>query len=601
MIARPLLSVENLSVVFRSRGSSVAAVRHLSFDIDPGETLAIVGESGSGKSVTALSLMRLIEREGGVITSGSAVLRRRGEEPVDLLALADTEMPAIRGNAVSMIFQEPMTSLNPVLTIGEQIGEVLMFHRKMGRDESGRAAADLLDRVQMTDPKGRLEQYPHELSGGMRQRVMIAIALACEPLLLIADEPTTALDVTIQAGILDLLDRLREETGMAMIFITHDMGVVAEIADRVIVMRHGEQIEVGPTAQVLTAPRAGYTRALLEAVPRLGSGAPVYKTVDPRPHSTPSSPARSCDKNETVLDVQDLVTRFPIRKGPFRWHVANVHAVEGVSLALKRGETLGLVGESGSGKSTIARSILKLVAPTSGRILLEGRDVVPLSPRAMRPLRREAQMVFQDPYASLNPRLNVNELVTEPLVIHEMLSAAERRQAAAELLRRVGLSPDHLDRHPHQFSGGQRQRLCIARALACRPRLIIADEPVSALDVSVQAQVLDLMRELQSDLAIAYLFISHDLGVIEQMSHRIAVLDRGRIVETGPTNAVLADPGHAYTRALLASVPSIDGGRRKAGRLADLRERESPINVVGYRPPPQDFEEIGVGHFIASR
>lgn len=266
MIALPLLSVENLSVVFRSRRSSVAAVRHLSFAIDPGETLAIVGESGSGKSVTALSLMRLIEREGGVITSGSAVLRRRGEEPVDLLALADTEMPAIRGNAVSMIFQEPMTSLNPVLTIGEQIGEVLMFHRKMGRDESGRAAADLLDRVQMTDPKGRLAQYPHELSGGMRQRVMIAIALACEPLLLIADEPTTALDVTIQAGILDLLDRLREETGMAMIFITHDMGVVAEIADRVIVMRHGEQIEVGPAAQVLTAPRAGYTRALLEAV-----------------------------------------------------------------------------------------------------------------------------------------------------------------------------------------------------------------------------------------------------------------------------------------------------------------------------------------------
>tara|TARA_R110000751_G_scaffold271365_2_gene371187 strand:+ start:29070 stop:30884 length:1815 start_codon:yes stop_codon:yes gene_type:complete len=593
----PLLDVRRLGVEFRSRRSITRAVKDLSFSISAGETLALVGESGSGKSVTALALMRLIEREGGTVAGGQAMFRPTGRAPVDLLAIDESEMRALRGNEMSMIFQEPMTSLNPVLTIGDQVSEVLLVHGKVRLAEAKEKSIHLLDRVQLTDPANRFRQYPHELSGGMRQRVMIAMALACSPKLLIADEPTTALDVTIQAGILDLIRDLQKETGTAVIFITHDMGVVAEIADHIVVMRDGERMEAGETRSVFNAPKAAYTRALLESVPRIGSGAPVYAAPGLQT-SDPQHPQRA-PGNEPVLTVDRLVTRFAVRKGAFKRHVANIHAVDGVSLLLRRGETLGLVGESGSGKSTIGRSILKLIPITSGRIVIDGHDVSHLSPGLMRPLRKHVQMIFQDPYASLNPRLSVAELVTEPLVIHTRLSGSQRRELAAELLRRVQLPVDSLDRYPHQFSGGQRQRLCIARALSSKPKIIVADEAVSALDVSVQAQVLDLMQELQEEFGIAYLFVSHDLAVVEKVSHRVAVLDRGQIVETGPTDAILSNPQHAYTKELLAAVPIADPLQKGRVRTIKVRDRKSPMNPVGFEPVGQVFDELENGHLVA--
>ncbi|BCH27545.1 ABC transporter ATP-binding protein [Mesorhizobium sp. L-8-3] len=590
MVAVPLLDVRNLTVGFRSRRHSRLAVRDLSFSVAPGEVLAIVGESGSGKSVTALSLMRLIEREGGRIESGSIRFRRHGDDVIDLAGLDERHMRAIRGNLMSMVFQEPMTSLNPVLTIGDQLMETLIEHRRLGFGEARRLAVGMLERVRISDPERRIGQYPHELSGGMRQRVMIAIALACAPKLLIADEPTTALDVTIQAGILDLIRTLREDTGTAVIFITHDMGVVAELADRVVVMRDGERVETAPTRELFARPQAAYTRALLDAVPRLGSGAPVYAAPALQMEAVAPPP---------VLEVENLVTRFPVRKGPFRRLVAEVHAVDNVSLHLDRGETLGLVGESGSGKSTIGRSILKLVEPTSGRIVVGGRDVTRLGRDAMRPVRRSLQMVFQDPYASLDPRMSIADLVTEPLAIHSDMRRAERRERAVELLRRVGLDPDSLDRFPHQFSGGQRQRICIARALSSRPDIIVADEPVSALDVSVQARVIELLRELQQEYGIAYLFISHDLAVVERMSHRVAVLDQGRIVETGPTGLVLADPKHAYTKELVAAVPVADPARGRR-LLMPVPQRKSPVRPLGWEPPVQRYVSLAGERLVAA-
>ena len=578
----PLLEIEDLSVAFPSRRRTVAAVRHVSFRIYPGETLAVVGESGSGKSVTALSILRLVEREGGAISGGAIRFRDEDGGITDLLRCDEAAMRRLRGNRISMIFQEPMTSLNPVLTIGDQLAEAYTRHQGRSRREAFALAGEMLARVHLPDPARRLHQYPHELSGGMRQRVMIAMALACRPQLLIADEPTTALDVTIQAQILGLIRALQAEIGMAVMFITHDMGVVAEMADRVVVLRRGEKIEEAEVGALFRSPEAPYSRALIAAVPRLGSGSP---TMDGNQH-------------DRVLDVEGLVTRFPIRKGLLKRVVANVHAVEDVSFHLVAGETLGLVGESGCGKSTVARSIVKLVQPAAGRIRVDGTDVMSLRGTAMRAVRRHLQMVFQDPFASLNPRLDVCDLVTEPLAIHGDLGKAARRDVAAELLRRVGLSPDHLDLYPHQFSGGQRQRLCIARALALRPRVIIADEPVSSLDVSIAAQVTELMRELQEREGIAYLFISHDLAVVERVSHRVAVMHLGRIVETGPTAAVLHDPRHPYTRRLLASVPIADPARKRHVSVTEAIEVESPIRPVGYVPVERPMVDIGDRHFF---
>ncbi len=579
----PLLRVENLSVQFGSRGRPLEAVKSLSFHIQPGETLAIVGESGSGKSVTALSLMRLIEREGGTITGGRVNFMTRAGAPRDLLRLDEATLRGVRGRDISMIFQEPMTSLNPVFTVGEQLAEVLMLHEQASRREALERAAEMLKKVRIPDPLRRLNQYPHELSGGMRQRVMIAMAMFCRPQLLIADEPTTALDVTIQAQVLELIKLLQEESGMSVLFITHDLGVVADIADRVLVMRHGEKVEESPIRTLFAAPTQPYTKALLAAVPRLGHEQGPVAPADVAP----------------ILTVQGLTKRFPIRKGIMKRIVGHVHAVENISFHLKRGETLALVGESGCGKSTTGRAIMKLIEPDAGQITLNGKDVSAFTARQMRPVRREIQMIFQDPYASLNPRLTAFEAVVEPLVIHEPgISRAALRERAAALLARVGLPADYLSRFPHQFSGGQRQRLCIARALSVSPKIIVADEAVSALDVSVQAQVIDLLRELQARDGISYLFISHDMGVVERMSHRVAVMYLGQIVEIGDARDVLSDPRHDYTRRLLASVPVPDPEHRSKRTPIAQGEVPSPIRMLGDAPATPALTEVAPGHFV---
>ena len=580
----PLLSVRDLSVTFNTRAGRVDAVRGLEFDLWPGETLAIVGESGSGKSVTALTVMRLIEREGGRI-SGSMALTRRSGEVVDLMTADDRMLRQIRGNEISMIFQEPMTSLNPVLTIGTQLAEVIILHRKCQSGEALAEARRLIERVRIPDAARRLAQFPHELSGGMRQRVMIAMALACQPRLLIADEPTTALDVTVQAEILALIRQLQDEIGMALIFITHDMGVVAEVADRVIVMRHGEKVEGNALVPLFATPRNPYTQALLAAVPRLGMGSPLLEHVkaDAQP----------------VLAVSGLVKRFPITGGLLKRTVAMVHAVDDVSFEIRKGETLGLVGESGCGKTTTGRALMRLIEPTEGSIRIAGQEMTGLAGDQLRAARRDIQMVFQDPYASLNPRLQIITSVTEPLVIHRPeLSADERREIAAGLLERVGLKAEYLDRYPHQFSGGQRQRVAIARALALKPKVIVADEPVSALDVSIRAQVIELLVHLQRELGVAYLFISHDMAVVEQMSHRVAVMHMGRIVEMGQSSEVLNRPRHAYTQRLLSSVPIPDPALRKVRVIDAAREIRSPVYPLGQSPIRSPLVEVSGGHFV---
>ena len=584
MTRSPLLSVRDLSVTFNTRAGRVDAVRGLEFDLGPGETLAIVGESGSGKSVTALTIMRLIEREGGRI-SGSMALARRSGEVVDLMTAEDRMLRQIRGNEISMIFQEPMTSLNPVLTIGAQLAEVIILHRKCQSDGALDEARRLIERVKIPDAARRLTQFPHELSGGMRQRVMIAMALACQPRLLIADEPTTALDVTVQAEILALIRQLQDEIGMALIFITHDMGVVAEVADRVIVMRHGEKVEENALIPLFATPRNSYTKALLAAVPRLGMGSPLLEPV--RADAQP------------VLAVSGLVKRFPLTGGLLKRAVAMVHAVDDVSFEIRKGETLGLVGESGCGKTTTGRALMRLIEPTEGSIRIAGQEMTGLAGDQLRAARRNIQMIFQDPYASLNPRLQIMTSVTEPLLIHRPdISADERREIAAGLLERVGLKAEHLDRYPHQFSGGQRQRVAIARALALQPKVIVADEPVSALDVSIRAQVIELLVQLQKELGVAYLFISHDMAVVEQMSHRVAVMHMGRIVEIGHSAEVLNRPRHDYTRRLLSSVPIPDPALRKARVIDAAREIRSPVYPLGQSPIRLPLVEVSSGHFV---
>jgi ABC-type glutathione transport system ATPase component len=582
MSTGPLLAIRDLNVAFGTREGRVTAVRKLDLDLSAGETLAIVGESGSGKSVTALAIMRLIEREGGRL-SGRMLLTRRSGATIDLATADDRTLRQIRGNEISMVFQEPMTSLNPVLTIGRQLAEVLVLHRNCSPRVAIEEARGLMERVRIPDPARRLNQFPHELSGGMRQRAMIAMALACEPRLLIADEPTTALDVTVQAEILALIRKLQDEIGMAMIFITHDMGVVAEIADRVIVMRHGEKVEENALLPLFASPRHSYTQALLAAVPRLGDGSPEPLKAEAEP----------------VLAVSGLVKRFAFKAGLIKRTVAFVHAVDDVSFSLREGETLGLVGESGCGKSTTGRALMRLIEPNAGSIRIAGQDLVGLGKDELRLARRDIQMIFQDPYASLNPRLSIEASVTEPLAIHRPeLGTAQRREIAAGLLERVGLKADYLKRFPHQFSGGQRQRLAIARALALKPKIIVADEPVSALDVSIRAQVIELLKELQRDLGVAYLFISHDMAVVEQVSHRVAVMHMGQIVEIGPSAEVLLSPRHAYTRRLLTSVPVPDPARRRPQVIDLAREIRSPLHPVGQAPTRLPLLEVGIGHFV---
>ena len=607
MTTTPALSVRSLGVNFGSN----QVVKNLSFDVYPGKTTAIVGESGSGKSVTSLAIMRLVEYMNAEITNGTILFHRdaSGSQPQDLTQLSDKAMRQIRGKEIAMIFQEPMTSLNPVYTIGDQITEVLVLHEKLTQESARSEAVKLLKLVRLADAEALLKRYPHQLSGGMRQRVMIAMALACRPKVLVADEPTTALDVTIQAQILTIMRDLQQELGMAVIFITHDMGVVAEMADQVVVMRHGEKVEEGSVEEVFARPQHPYTQALLAAVPKLGSmQGEALPRMDPLVVldgnvARTLGESRQQDTARTdaapVVEIENLVTRFDIRKGFFGGVSHRVHAVENVSFSIFPGETLALVGESGSGKSTIGRTIQQLQESTSGTIRFGGKAVADMSRAEKMRLRQEVQYIFQDPFASLDPRKTVGFSIAEPIRTHGLLHGAKAiRQRVNQLLERVGLSADQAERYPHEFSGGQRQRVCIARALASKPKLIIADEALSALDVSIQAQIIHLLMELQQDEGLAYLFISHDMAVVEKMSHRVAVLHLGQVVELGERRAVFDSPQHSYTRKLLSAVPVADPAQRRERTLLQ-GDILSPIRKVGDEPEHLPLVQVATGHFVA--
>jgi peptide/nickel transport system ATP-binding protein/glutathione transport system ATP-binding protein len=596
----PVLEVKNLTTSFRGEDDWLPVVRDLSFEVYPGETLAIVGESGSGKSVTSLSVMRLLKAQSSKI-EGVINLNQRS-----LLGLSDKAMRDIRGNEMAMIFQEPMTSLNPTFSIGRQIAESLKRHRGMSSKQARAETLRLLEKVRIPNAQARFDEYPHQFSGGMRQRVMIAMALALKPKLLIADEPTTALDVTIQGQILDLIKTLQEEEGMAVLFITHDMGVVAEIADRTLVMYRGECVESGETAELFHRPQHPYTRALLAAVPKLGSmqGRPWplrFPQIDLQTGAStqPLEVANTPDRGQTpVLSVKNLSARFPVYGGLLSRQVGAVHAVENISFDLLQGETLSLVGESGCGKSTTGRAVTRLMTPHSGAIDFDGFDVMNIDKRQILQMRQRIQMIFQDPFASLNPRMRIGDALIEPMLQHRLLNRADAKEKAAALLHKVGLSPDMMRRFPHEFSGGQRQRICIARALTLDPKVIVADESVSALDVSVKAQVVNLLLDLQESMNLSYLFISHDMAVVERVSHRVAVMYLGEIVEIGPRAAIFDNPQHAYTRKLMASVPVPDPARRGLKRHMQVDELKSPVRDNGYVPPIRQYDEVSAGHFV---
>ena len=600
MLDQPIARFENLKVEFQTQDGPVEAVKGVSFDIAAGETVAIVGESGSGKSVSSLSLMRLVEYGGGEISDGRLLFDRGDAGQVDLRTMDAKDMRAIRGREIGMIFQEPMTSLNPVFTIGRQLIEGLRLHMGMSKVAARNRAIDLLRQVRIPEAERRLGQYPHELSGGMRQRVVIAMALACEPRLLIADEPTTALDVTIQAEILGLMNKLKKDTGTAVMFITHDMAVVAQMADRVVVMFRGEKVEEGLVEDIFENPQHPYTQNLLAAVPKLGEmrGEPT-----PKPLSLIGQPEKSLigsvpPTQEVLLDVRNLTTRFNVKGGFFRRTVARVHALENVSFSIKKGATLSLVGESGSGKSTCGRSILRLEEPQSGSIRLGDTDILALDSAGLRDARRDMQMVFQDPFASLNPQMTLADQVAEPLKNYNMAQGSELMDRVARLFDRVELPRAFMRRFPHELSGGQRQRIAIARALALNPKLLIADEAVSALDVSVQAQVLNLMLELQAELGISMLFISHDMAVVERVSHHVAVMYLGRIVEMGTRQEVFEDPRHEYTKTLMAAVPVADPRQRTLTEDFESKPIPSPIHPLDYDPSPTEYTHLGGEHYI---
>ena len=584
----PLLQVRDLVTQVATPEGARTVVDRLSFDLQRGETLCIAGESGSGKSMTVLSLMQLLPKNLARIAGGSAIMNGR-----DILKLSESQMRSVRGKHIGMIFQEPMTSLNPVLTIGRQLAEAVGDDSGLSGEAMRKRCKELLDHVQISDATRRLTQYPHELSGGMRQRVMIAMALAQKPEILIADEPTTALDVTVQAQILALIRKLQAEDGISVIMITHDMGVVAEMADHVLVMNKGKTVEYGPLREVFHKPKDEYTQKLLAAVPRLGE---MTGTDKPKRAAEAKSPEPE-KAPAPVLEVENLVVRFDIKGGILQRPIRRVHAVEGVSFTVNRGETLSLVGESGCGKSTTGKALLNLV-PWNGDIRINGKSTKGLSRTAMRPLLRDIQMIFQDPYASLDPRMRVGDLVAEPLVIHGLASGSELTDRVEYLFRRVGLSADQMRRYPHEFSGGQRQRICIARALSLSPKLIVADESVAALDVSIQAQVLDLLQDIQNETGVSYLFISHDMAVVEQISHRVAVMYAGRFVEMGTRRQVFENPQHPYTKKLMDAVPVADPDRERRLFMVNDGELPSPVKPLDYVPPTLTRTVLADGHTI---
>ncbi|HEV7252990.1 MAG TPA: ABC transporter ATP-binding protein [Mesorhizobium sp.] len=571
----PVLAVENLTVEVGGGAHRRAVVKTLSFSLKRGETLGLAGESGSGKSMTALSLMGLLPYPGALLASGS--IRLGGEE---IAGLPERAMRRVRGDRISMIFQEPMTSLNPVLTVGRQLTEAIQAHRTVSARDAAKQALAALEAVKIPDAARRMKSYPHELSGGQRQRVMIAMSLALRPDLLVADEPTTALDVTVQREVLALMKELQRELGTAILLITHDMGVIAETCDRVLVMRQGEKVEEADTRTLFARPAHAYTRALLDAVPRIGAG---RGRMVARPQTSAGEPP--------AVSVRDLSVRFPIRGGILGRVQGEVRAVDCVSFAVRRGETLSLVGESGCGKSTTARALAGLL-PFAGEVEVAGKSIAGLGRTAQKAVRREVALVFQDAFASLDPRMTVGAAVREPLDIHRVGAPAERREAVEGIFERVGLPPDALSRYPHEFSGGQRQRIGIARALALKPKLIIADESVSALDVSIQARILDLLRGLQEEFGIAYLFISHDMAVVENISDRVAVMLKGRIVEAGTRDQIFSDPRHPYTRRLIEAVPVPDPAHR--------RQTSAPVApMVEAMAGPAALRDVGSGHLVA--
>lgn len=559
-----LVEVKNLSIDFKTDDGIVKAVKNISFNIPRGKTVGLVGESGSGKSVTSLSIMRLIPNPPGQISSGSITF-----DGTDLLKLRESKMREIRGNKISMIFQEPMTSLNPVFTVGDQIAETILLHQNVSKAEAHQKTLDLMKQVGIPDPEKRIKAYPHEMSGGQRQRIMIAMAIACNPALLIADEPTTALDVTIQKQILELLHDLQKKYKMSMLFITHDLGVIADIADEVVVMYRGDIVEKGTTEQIFKNPQHPYTKGLLACRPSLDRN-PVRlptvsdfmtvdgkeKTFDVAAHAQQKTIKPITDANPVLLELTDVKKHFPIKGGIFGGVKSHVKAVDGVSLQVRKGRTLGLVGESGCGKSTLGRTILRLIEPTDGQIKYNGVDIPSLNQTDLRKLRRKMQIIFQDPYASLNPRMTIASAIMEPMTIHGLgKNKEERMEMAAQLMDKVGLDRKFLNRYPHEFSGGQRQRICIARALAVQPDFIVCDESVSALDVSIQAQILNLLLDLQKEMNLTYIFISHDLAVVKFIADEVAVMYNGKVVEKADAISIYENPQHDYTKKLLSAIP----------------------------------------------
>ncbi|MGN7470770.1 ABC transporter ATP-binding protein [Brevibacillus sp. SAFN-007a] len=573
----PILQVRNLSVSFQSRGEEIQAVRGVSFELGKGETLGIVGESGSGKSVTARSIMRLLPSPPSLLKEGEILFL--GENLADK---REQEMESIRGKDIGMIFQDPMTSLNPTMKIGIQIAESIIKHQKLSKKEAEQQALDMLKLVGIRNSEARYHQYPHEFSGGMRQRVMIAMALACRPALLIADEPTTALDVTIQAQILTLMKQMQKRFGTSIILITHDLGVVAGMCERVVVMKEGEIVETGTTEEIFANPRHPYTLKLLHALPRLDE----KKKAKPAPLLLTRG-----DSEPPFIEVRSLKKYFDMGKGNI------LKAVNGVSFQMKKGETLGVVGESGCGKSTMGRTILRLHEPTGGDVLYEGMSVNRLSAKEMKSMRRYMQMIFQDPYASLNPRLKVLDIIGEALDVQKLAgSQSERTKRVEELLDLVGLEPAYAMRYPHEFSGGQRQRIGIARALAVDPQFIVCDEPLSALDVSIQAQVVKLLEELQYRLGLTYLFIAHDLSMVKHISDRVAVMYAGKMIELAESEELYANPQHEYTKALLAAIPVPDPhieAKKKRVLLDEQTEGDK------YNLEHSELVEVKKGHWVA--